>query len=134
MDKIITDIIRSVAYSTGGLFLGAIIMSVILGVTEQIHDGITISRIKSGYGIGIFFSLFVIMAGFIPALMYGAPMYSLTRLYGRASFLLSALIGVAPGIAIYSLSDRASGLLFIIFGLAVGLSTHAIAKATERKQ
>lgn len=109
-------------------------MSVILGVTEQIHDGITISRIKSGYGIGIFFSLFVIMAGFIPALMYGAPMYSLTRLYGRASFLLSALIGVAPGIAIYSLSDRASGLLFIIFGLAVGLSTHAIAKATERKQ
>lgn len=134
MDKIITDIIRSMAYSAGGLFLGSIIMSVIMGIAEQIHGGVTISGIKSGYGVGVFFSIFVIMAGFIPALMYGAPMYSLTRLCGRASFLLSALIGAAPGIAIYFFSDRASGLLFIIFGLAVGLSTHAIAKATERKQ
>lgn len=107
MEKVINNIIRSVAYSIGGLFSGSIIMSIIIGLAAQTHDSITISGIKSGYGAGVFASIFVIMTGFIPVLLYGAPLYALTRLYGRASFLLSALIGAAPGVFLYILSKKA---------------------------
>ena len=72
-----------------------------------------------GFGVAIF----ALLAGAIPALLFGSPSYAMLVLSGRANYTTSFLLGVLPGSAIY-FYDRDLGFFFLGFGVPTAMLTH----------
>jgi hypothetical protein len=62
--------------------------------------------------------------GFLPVVLFGAPLYAFLLSTGRASLLAAIGIGVAPGLGLYFVALDL-GVMSAIGGLFVALCTHA---------
>lgn len=74
--------------------------------------------------------LYTLVFGLLPAAIYGAPVYTLLRHNGLASWLTVVLIGAAPSVVMFLIGERdlKSDMTgwFLICGVAVACLTHAL--------
>ncbi len=75
--------------------------------------------------LGFLFGMFgfVIIFGIIPALFFGAPIYTALLLSGRASWISALILGLLPGFVFYFLEQGLAGFAFAA-GTGVSLFTH----------
>ena len=67
---------------------------------------------------------YTLIIGFLPVVLFGAPLYALLLSTGRASFLAAVGIGIAPGLGLYFVAWDL-GAMAAIGGVFVALCTHA---------
>ena len=106
-----------------GLVVGCLIAGLILGLVSV--PPTNFSNLVAGWSFGFFLALWAMAFGAIPAFAYGAPLYALARLRGRASILVALAIGLLPGV-VFLITHR--GSVVLLFGAVVGVCVHAFAR------
>ena len=79
---------------------------------------------------GLFFSLFAVLIGFLPAFLYGALLHALLARRGISNYWSSAALGAVPGTI---LLIRSPGLVFIAmyFGVCIAIASQWFANRRE---
>ena len=75
--------------SIAGLIAGCLLVGVVVGPILLAFDAAEapVSTMLKASVLGLFISFFAMMFGFLPALLYGAPLYAWLRRSGRANLV-----------------------------------------------
>jgi hypothetical protein len=112
----------------GGLPLGSFIGGLTCAVVVLIVDAAGVADLPAAAGLGLMIAAIAIVVGFLPAFLYGAPLYALLVAKRRANFVSVALLGGAPGLVLVLMDPAGFGGFVLGFGIAVALATHHIAR------
>lgn len=112
--------VRSILSTLVGLPLGCTLVAFLTGLYSQ------------AWGAGAFASVFAFVYGVLPALVVGAPLYSVLLRHGRANYLSTVCIGVLPGLALLAF-EFSVAKFFLIYGASVAVCTHLVASTLFRK-
>jgi hypothetical protein len=111
--------------TVAALLTCAVLMAVVAAIVEFVDSS---PRFNPGESAGDLFIL-TLMFGTLPALLYGAPVYTLAACKRWLSWPLVLLVGIAPGIALL-FYERNIGFFFLACGACVAAFTHLYARAT----
>ena len=83
------------------------------------------SNLAASWSLGIFYALWAVALGAIPAFVYGAPLYAFAHIKGRASYISALVIGAVPGLVLLLAKQDA---LLLAYGAVVAVCTHFFAQ------
>jgi hypothetical protein len=126
-------LVHSLLASVAGLIAGCVLVGIAIGLHAQFESPDRFTTLSGGWGAGLFVTVFAVIYGFFPSLLYGAPLYALLLNRGHANFLSALAIGVSPGLVLLATGSDWAGL-FLMYGVAVSLCTHLFAWRFQRSK
>ena len=124
------SLLRVELFALGGLalcalaFVAYLVLAVLLTESSAGFESDAV-----GVLVGMFGLFFVF--GFVPAALFGAPIYTLLLQRGRANWLTALALGLAPGF-VFLVPERQLALFAFLAGTAVALFTHFWCRGTSR--
>jgi len=121
-------LLHSALASVAGLIAGCVLIGVVVGPILLAFDAkdAPLTEMLKGSVLGLFISFFAMMFGFLPALLYGAPLYAWLRRRGYANVLTASVLGAVPGLLLLPANPE-WGWALLTYGIGVSLCTHLIA-------
>lgn len=108
------------------ILVGLPVGSIMGGLGFSLYSLVTGSQEYAGLGdaiqTGLFFSLFAVLIGFLPALLYGAPLHALLARRGVSNCWSSAALGAVPG-AVLLIRSPGLGLIAMYFGVCIAIAS-----------
>ena len=120
-------LLHALAFSLGGLVLGCVLIGVLVSpILLGPELGWSVTEMLKASLLGLIVAFFAMMFGFLPALLWVAPIYAWLRRSGYANVLTAAMLGAVPG-ALILLANREWGIAFLTYGIGVAVCTHLVA-------
>jgi hypothetical protein len=121
-------LLHSAISSVLGLVAGCVLVGAVVGPVLLAFEATDapITEMLKGSVLGLFISFFAMMFGFLPALLYGAPLYAWLRRRGYANVATAILLGALPGLVMLPFTSEWGGAV-LTYGIGVSLCTHLIA-------
>jgi hypothetical protein len=120
-------LLYSLGFSVGGLVLGCVLIGVVLSpILLGPELGWSVTEMLKASLLGLLVAFFAMMFGFLPAVLWVAPIYAWLRRSGYANVLTAAVGGAVPG-ALILLANREWGIAFLTYGVGVAVCTHLLA-------
>ncbi|MBB5019748.1 hypothetical protein HNQ59_003056 [Chitinivorax tropicus] len=116
-------LLKTLLPTLAGCIAGSLLTTIVIMVTLQ--DTVSLATF-------IVFTLMAAMFAIVPSLLWGASLYALTVLHGRASYLSTMIIGAIPGFILYLLHRSEFTELCLYYGISIGACTHFFAKLRPR--
>ena len=118
---------HSLLFAIAGLIIGCVVIGVLVSpILLGPELGWAVTEMLKAAVLGLLVSFFAMLFGFLPAVLWVAPVYAWLRRRGYANVLTAAVLGAIPGALILQAS-REWGIAYLTYGIGVALCTHLVA-------
>ena len=127
-------LVRAVAATSWALTIMVFGLGLAFGLFSGMADGISLSSFINGWSIGFAVAISALFIGFIPAILVGAPLYSLLAAINRNSYVTASLIAVAASFGMdFFVLGGDFATIALTFAVPIALLTHYLFKRFQIK-